>query len=126
MYDAQLDPVTGLLPLDPLPMVTDRDLVGQRLRLRFWLHRGEWILDQQDGVPYIEWSGRKLNLAIVTAFFRREAETCPGVKQVLSLLVTGSSSRNCAVTMDLLYDDGTQSTVAFDSTDVLGSSVPAF
>lgn len=126
MYDAALDPITGLLPLDPLPMITGRDLVAQRLRLRFQQFRGEWILDQQTGVPYVEWAGQKLHKQVVGALLRNEAETCPGVKQVLSITVTGTSSRRCTVAIEVLYDDGTQAALAFDTADVLGAALPAF
>lgn len=69
----------------PLAIVRGVDAVIQRLCIRLAFFRGEWFLDQREGVPYLQSVFVKNpDLPLIEALFRRVARTTPGVTRVVS------------------------------------------
>lgn len=80
----------------PLRFATGLDAVVQGARVRMQLIRGEWFLDLDAGVPWMENDavtetaailGQKFNRSRVTTALRTAILSTPGVKEVLSLQV---------------------------------------
>lgn len=86
--DIGLDPLTGDLPEIPRYIRGD-DLTAQRAGVRLRSFRGEWFLDADVGLPYLEWVGVKpVPLGAIRADLQRTLETTPGVVRVENLVVT--------------------------------------
>lgn len=86
--DLKLDATTGDLVIEDsdLALVGDLDSIVQDVRLRLGFFRGEWFLDQEEGVPYYEEIlVKNPNPTAVREWFRRTIAGTPGIKEVLSL-----------------------------------------
>lgn len=111
----------GDLPAVPAHGSGD-DVVLQRLRLRLQLIRGDWILDAQAGVPYLQWfgGGTKLtSVADVGAYLRSVIETTPGVQRVMEWVGTfDAAAERMSFRCSILLSSGVtvQGTVAQTST----------
>lgn len=93
-WDVLLDS-DGDLPKSP-QLVRDDDprIITQRARLRLGTHRGEWVLDILEGLPFLDWSSRKpAPLLEIRALVQRELETIPGVDRVLDLQIEQQGQR---------------------------------
>jgi hypothetical protein len=96
--DLYLDPDTHDLVLDStgqLVLVSEPELVAQRLKVRFNTHSGEWPLDITQGLP---WRDdiliRNPDLSVISAAFRRLIQGTPGVIRILEFnLVFDEASR---------------------------------
>ena len=61
-------------------------LVAQRVRIRLGTFRGEWLLDQSAGLPFLRWrSQRSPPLDSIAAKVREELRATPGVLDVREL-----------------------------------------
>lgn len=106
IYDVGLDPITGDLPVFTRH-ITGADLVRQRIRARLGTFRGEWILDESDGLPFLEWRASKpLDLEGIRAVVQAEIEDCPGVLRVDDLTVSfNAETQTVALVGRVLVDD---------------------
>ncbi|MCC8194885.1 MAG: hypothetical protein LIP28_09605 [Deltaproteobacteria bacterium] len=100
-------------------IVTGRDEIIQRLKIRLWRHLGEWFLATGAGLPWYT-AGRKgaksgaiLGSRDRTAAelrIRRETLETDGVQRVLSLHAR-SSGREFGVYMEIMLEDGTSEAI---------------
>jgi hypothetical protein len=84
--DFQLDD-DGDLYLDDtgtIPLVTGKTAIVQHLKIRLRSVKGEWFLDETDGVPYFEEIlGQKIpDLARIRRIFERVITGTPGVESL--------------------------------------------
>ena len=62
------------------------DAVAQGLQVRLQTWRGEWFLDLDRGIPYLqELLGHKFDEVRVRVAFRQEIAAAPGVEEILRL-----------------------------------------
>jgi len=74
----------GDIPREPYH-ATGIKLVRQRIENRLLTHRGEWILDSRQGIPYVEWfQTRPIPLDAISDAIRFEIETTPGVTSIVN------------------------------------------
>lgn len=111
-YDIRLDS-TGDLP-NVGALVSDAELVAQRVgvRLRTWL--GEWTLDSSQGIDWRTLIGAKpFPLDLVVTLLRREIDQTPGV---LRTAIVSSSfavdTGEAAISYDVTCDDGSHLAVS--------------
>lgn len=85
MTDLALDQ-SGDLVVDPdFALVTGRDSVVQRIRLRLYLVRGSWYLDTSEGVPWFQTIMVKApDVPAIDALLRAEIASVPGVDSLVS------------------------------------------
>lgn len=78
-----LDLVTGDLAL-PSAWIFDRDVILQRLHVRFRFFRGTWFLDLLEGVPYMEsiLFQKNPDRFAVGSLLRRTILSTPGVVSI--------------------------------------------
>lgn len=102
----------GDLPAFCRPISGDA-LVAQRVRLRLLQYPGDWLLDRQAGVPWLDWSQAKPPpLAVIEATLRREIETTPGVRRVDELrAVFDATARRVTVTARATLDSGARARI---------------
>jgi len=113
------------ITLGKLRVVTGTEALAQRLRTRLRLFRGDWFLDQLQGVPYHDFVLRKRSTAAVQReVFRRAIASMRGVREVVSLDVElDGSTRTLRVTGEVRTAD--LSTVAFElNPPALGFGTP--
>lgn len=108
--DLALDEQTGDIEL-PARLITADALVIQRLRLRLRAHRGDWVLDNEFGLPYEAWVGQvPAPLTAITLAFTEILGTCPGVARISNARTTFDvAARTARYAADLLLgeaDDG--------------------
>lgn len=102
MRDLALDPVTGDLALSAgkAALTSGGDAVAQRLRLRLALWRGEYVLDQGVGIPYVDLLGRKGGApALLESYLRQAAASCPGVDALEAFTLALGSDRRAVVSL---------------------------
>lgn len=84
--DVLLDTDGDLAPISHLG--TGDDVTAQRVGIRLAIVRGECPLDQQMGLPVLEWLAEKpVDLLRVSADVRALVEGCPGVAALENLEV---------------------------------------
>ncbi len=82
LLDVALDE-SGDLPAGGTRLITGRELVAQRIRMRLSRFLGEELLNQALGLPFLDWRAIKPPpVAEIGAVVRREVETIPGVTRV--------------------------------------------
>lgn len=82
----------GLAPHDihldsnnELAIVTDAEAVGQHARQRLMTHHGEWFLDNECGVPWLDdILGRQYDPALAEAVIKAEIVQTHGVTEITS------------------------------------------
>lgn len=88
-YDIQLDPLTHDLVIAPpgdLQLVDGAARVAQQIKVTLLLFLGEWFLDTDFGVPYLEQVlVKNPNFAGVNALLRARILDVPGVTRIVSL-----------------------------------------
>lgn len=94
-------------------LVTGDALTAQRVRLRLLQYPGDWLLDREAGMPWLDWSQAKPPpLAEIEATLRREIETTPGVRRVDELRAAWDvETRRVTVTATAILDDGARARV---------------
>lgn len=91
--------IDGDLPERPT-LVRDRDprLIVQRIRTRLRTFRGEWLLDQRVGLPWLEWRAEKPpRPERIRDAVRELLETTPGVVRVPELSARLDRERRAVV-----------------------------
>ncbi len=88
MIDLALDPVTRDLILPPRPLDgAARAAQAVGIRLRAWL--GDWFLDKNHGVPYLEEIlGKKNRLEIVEAILRAQILDVRSIRAISSFSIS--------------------------------------
>lgn len=85
--------------------------VGQKLRLRLGLRKGEWFLDTRVGVPwYTDILGRQPPRAR-EAVLRRVIVTSPGVRALESFALTVNADRSARLSFSVRATSGETITV---------------
>jgi len=88
-YDIQLDPLTHDLVIaapGDLRLVDGAARVAQQIKVTLLLFLGEWFLDTDFGVPYLEEVlVKNPNFAGVNALLRARILDVPGVTRIVSL-----------------------------------------
>lgn len=106
MIGLAIDKTTNDLALDGagnMMTVTDAHAVGQHVRQRLKTHQGEWFLDTQAGVPWLDQVlGRQYDPALAEAVIKAEISETAGV--------TGISG------FSVQFDGRTREISAFDMT----------
>lgn len=85
--------------------------VGQKLRVRLGLTRGDWFLDRRVGVPYYTDVMGKQPAGAAEALLRRVIATCPGVAALLSFAFARGADRRATVTFSARATTGEVVTV---------------
>lgn len=109
------NPVLGDLRVSGVDfqLVTGIDAVLQEVSVRLRWLRGEWFLDQTQGVPYFGEIFRKgATLSTVRSILRKEIRRVPGVRRVARLEVTRDPvTRQATIEVEIVADDGSAGTV---------------
>jgi hypothetical protein len=105
-------------------LITGDTLIVQRAKIRLRTFRGEWILDEAAGLPFVEWSGAKTDVRGVVLATKREIEAIPGVKRAELSGALDATSRRTTIVGAVVFDDGTQRGLKFAPFGVLGDSLP--
>lgn len=105
-------------------LITGDPLVVQRAGIRLRTFRGGWIFDATQGLPFIEWAGRKADTRGVALATKRELEGIPGVKRAECTATIAASTRRVTIIGRVFFDDGTQRGLNFAPYGVLGDSRP--
>lgn len=80
-FDVLLDE-NGDLPRSAR-IVDDARITMQRIRIRLRLFLGDWLLNKDEGLPYVQWAQMKpAPVRTIGARVRSEIETTPGVLRV--------------------------------------------
>jgi hypothetical protein len=89
-------------------MITGLRLIMQRIGIRLRRHQGEYLLDQTEGLPYIEWSQTKPPpVQEVGARIRQEIERVTGVIRVDSWTTTWDAvAQEITCTGEIITEDG--------------------
>jgi len=79
----------------------------QRIEIRLRTFVGEWLLDESQGLPYIEWIAQKpTQVDQISDVLRAEVETTPGVISVDSWVATRvKSSRRMSIAASITIED---------------------
>src|SRR5438045_2986215 len=96
--DLQLDTATGDLVVDSDCHWTSGVAgISQGIRIALQMFKGEWFLDLDEGIPYLERSGvpadqaligQKFNQSRAVTMFRETILRAPGVNTITSLAVS--------------------------------------
>lgn len=95
--DLLLDSTGDLVVTSDLQWAVGLPAIAQGIRIALQLFRGEWFLDLDEGVPYLEREGvsaddallgAKFNHGRAVAAFRDAIRRAPGVNSIVSLNVT--------------------------------------
>ena len=107
MQDLALDDV-GDLALDSgrASLTRGAAAVRQRLGLRFKLWKGDWLLDRNVGIPYVQSIFGKGTKVLAESILRRAASTCPGVASIESFQLTVGTDRRASVAFEGRTVDG--------------------
>ena len=102
----------GLDSNGDLPVVTQHitgiDLIAQSMSIALKLHRGEWLLDERVGLPFLEWIQIKPPpFDTITAEVRRTMEGIDGVTAVENLVrVFDRDTQELTFTADIITEEG--------------------
>ncbi|UAV84550.1 hypothetical protein PHB09_054 [Pseudomonas phage PHB09] len=86
------------------------DVVAQRLRITLYTFYGEWFLNSEIGVPYIQQIFNKVTKkSTVDLIFQGLISADPGVIEILEFSSTISASRGYSMTFVVRVSDNTAS-----------------
>lgn len=80
--------------------------VLQRLTLRFKLWKGDWLLNRNLGIPYVDGIVGKNTKVLAESILRRAASTSPGVASIDSFQLTVGPDRRATVAFEGRTVDG--------------------
>lgn len=103
MADLKLDATTGDLAIEnnDLVIIDGVDAMGQHVKIRLRLFRGEWFLDVRVGIPYYEKIlVKNPDLVAVRAIFREAILETQGIVDLLDFALTVDSATR---TMNLRF-----------------------
>lgn len=90
-----------------LAMTGDLDGIRQQIMLRLGFFKGEWFLDEENGIPwYEEILVKNPSVAKIQTIFRDAILSVKGVRDVLSLSVVFSARREITITFTASTDLG--------------------
>lgn len=108
--DLMLDPATGDLALDlagDLRTVDGAEAIRQHVEVRLTLVRGEWFLNEREGIPYFEEILVKgVDLDRVKRIFTEAIIGTPGVVEVPSFQITDLGARRWSIDFQARADTG--------------------
>lgn len=80
-------------------LVTGAEAIRQRILLKLSIWKGEWFLDSDVGMPYVdEILGKRGALDLLRRMVKKKVEETPGVIQVTKITVNMSAAyRNASV-----------------------------
>lgn len=92
---------------------TDAESVAQNVRSRLMLLQGEWFLDTDAGVPYLQNITRKpMDLAFAESVFKQTVLETDGVSSIDSFSMTfDSSARELVVSITVITIYGTTANI---------------
>ena len=104
MADFALDDDLDLLI--PMRLIDGAELVIQRVRIRLSTFRGEWLLDEREGIPYHDWIEQTpAPIAQIEAVLLDAIGTTPGVRRVDGFaVVLDSTSATFSATGTIVLD----------------------
>ena len=106
-HDALL--IDGDLPNGFTPFVQGIEAVVQRLVLRIAIHRGEWFLDPDAGLPWNAWMSQSMTpglQSIVEQSMKAEAEALPDISRVDSIVSSWDpTTRELTIIMSLIIQN---------------------
>jgi len=108
-------------------LIDGAELIAQRIKIRILTYRGDWILDQEAGLPWLTWLGqRPFPVQQVRARLRREFEAVDGVTGVDEVTVErDADAESVAFTIVGRYgEDEEIVTVRLDSPERNGNTTP--
>lgn len=80
--DLKLDPATWDMAFPP-EIIRGAQAFAQRLRIRLMFFKGEWFLDQRQGMPYFEAIlVKNPDITLVQSLFRRTILSTPGALSI--------------------------------------------
>ena len=110
MIDLALDETTCDLNVEnfDLTLVSDLDMVVQRLRIALLTFLGEWFLDIRQGVPYIQQMFEKgVSPGTIEGIIRQQILLVEGVRRITSLTLDFSNvTRELTITFEVDTDFG--------------------
>jgi len=90
-----------------LQLTSAGDAILQSVHSRLAMFRGEWFLDESEGIPYFEDVLVKTpNLLAIREIFRRTLDETPGVLEVVSLDLVRTGARDFRLTFVVSTDVG--------------------
>lgn len=102
----------------PLQFVSGTDLVLQRWGIHSRTHRGEWLLDDRHGFPYVDWLEEKSDQsAEIRLAMRRALLATPGVESVRSILIEQDASLNYSGSVSVVLADRTELGLKIESSE---------
>lgn len=103
MPDLALNP-DGTLAF-PLRILDGPELVVQRVRIRLNTFRGEWLLNERAGIPWIEWISEPPGLTVIQALLLERIASTRGVARVEEFAVTQApGSETYTITGNLVLE----------------------
>ncbi len=92
----------------PFTIIYGNEAFAQRLEHRFGFGRGEWFLDQRQGVPYFKHVlGKTADDRAIRTIFRSIILNTPGAKSITKFdLVYDKSDRSVALDFEATTTDG--------------------
>lgn len=96
-----------------MSLVTDGERMAQQIRIRLRMFKGEWMLDQRQGMPYLQELFRRPYVeALALARFRTAIQGVPGVQHVENLQLELSATRQLSVSFEAVGD--TEAPIVFE------------
>ena len=80
--------VDGDLPDGFTPLVLAEQAIAQRVWLRLSIHRGEWFMNPNAGLPWADWMNTAMTpglQAVIEKEIRKQVSTVPGIAAVTSV-----------------------------------------
>lgn len=109
MTDLKIDPTTGDLDLSSgtVELVTGIDAIAQNLRIRLQMFKGEWHLDERQGMPYFqEILGQKYKPALLIPIFQEAILETAGVIAIKSFSLDFVDRRQVQLDFTVQVDTG--------------------
>lgn len=107
--DLYLDPNSHDLVIETGTLRLTSDInedAAQRLKIRLLIFKGEWILDNREGVPYYQSILKKTSKAAVDSIFKAKIQEEPLVDKITSFESTLSPSRYYELDFTVLLTTG--------------------
>lgn len=60
----------------------ESEAIAQCVKTRLWSFKGDWFLDLEHGLPYLETTGRQADLARLEMLIKREVLSVEGVERI--------------------------------------------
>lgn len=89
-------------------MATGVDVIRQRIMLKLMIWQGEWFLDTEIGMPYVqELIGKRGTLDLLRRVVKKKIEDTDGVIEVTRISINlDAKTRNASINCDILTRHG--------------------